>query len=163
MESKKNVRSTFNNPKKIIEHVMKKILEQRLNLTLDEILLMSPTFIDKLENLTTQGKCMIKSLNTSNIQEILILLKLRDYDTPSLHYTFPLRFIELMFGREGYPTMALVDTGSEINMITEKIASKSSLTSRKLNMNLRGIGGHKTSVVGLSEFTAITMITGEEK
>ncbi|MBW0569378.1 hypothetical protein O181_109093 [Austropuccinia psidii MF-1] len=30
-------------------------------------------------------------------------------------------------------------------------------------MNLRGIGGHTTSLVGLSEFTPITMITGEEK
>ncbi|MBW0556511.1 hypothetical protein O181_096226 [Austropuccinia psidii MF-1] len=30
-------------------------------------------------------------------------------------------------------------------------------------MNLRGIGGHTTSLVGLSEFPSITMITGEEK
>ncbi|MBW0556663.1 hypothetical protein O181_096378 [Austropuccinia psidii MF-1] len=66
-------------------------------------------------------------------------------------------------GREEYPTMALVDTGSEINIIPEEIAIKASLTSRKLNMNLRGIGGHTTSLVGLSEFTPITMITGEEK
>ncbi|MBW0539321.1 hypothetical protein O181_079036 [Austropuccinia psidii MF-1] len=59
--------------------------------------------------------------------------------------------------------MELVDTGSEINIIPEEIAIKASITSRKLNMNLRGIGGHITSLVGLSEFTPITMLAGAEK
>ncbi|MBW0511058.1 hypothetical protein O181_050773 [Austropuccinia psidii MF-1] len=59
--------------------------------------------------------------------------------------------------------MALVNTGSEINIIPEEIAIKASLTSRKLNMNLKGIGENTTSLVGLSEFTPITMITGEAK
>ncbi|MBW0463806.1 hypothetical protein O181_003521 [Austropuccinia psidii MF-1] len=71
--------------------------------------------------------------------------------------------MEVFIGREEYHTMALVDTGSEINIIPEEFAIKASLTSRKLNMNLRGIDGHTTSLVGLSEFTPITMITGEEK
>ncbi|MBW0582424.1 hypothetical protein O181_122139 [Austropuccinia psidii MF-1] len=30
-------------------------------------------------------------------------------------------------------------------------------------MNLRGIGGHCTSIVGLAEFTPITLVTGEER
>ncbi|MBW0479515.1 hypothetical protein O181_019230 [Austropuccinia psidii MF-1] len=59
--------------------------------------------------------------------------------------------------------MALVDIGSEINIIPEEIAIKASLTSIKLNMNLSGIGGHTTSLFGLSEFTQTTMITGEYK
>ncbi|MBW0567226.1 hypothetical protein O181_106941 [Austropuccinia psidii MF-1] len=162
MELKDKVKSTDNNPKLIIEHVMKKILEQKINLTLEEILSISPTFIDKLQNLTTQEKEVIKSVNTSKIQERLLSLKLWDYDTPRLHYACPLGFMELFIGREEYPTMELVDTGSKINIIPEEIAIKASLTSRKLNMNLRGIGGHTKSLVGLSEFTSITMITGEE-
>ncbi|MBW0533239.1 hypothetical protein O181_072954 [Austropuccinia psidii MF-1] len=48
MELKDKVKSTAINPKLIIEHVMKKIFEQKINLTLEEILSMSPTFIDKL-------------------------------------------------------------------------------------------------------------------
>ncbi|MBW0464918.1 hypothetical protein O181_004633 [Austropuccinia psidii MF-1] len=94
---------------------------------------------------------------------MLLSLKKQDYDTPRLHYACPLGFMEVFIGREEYPTMALVDTGSEIDVIPEEIAIKASLTSRKLNMNLRGIGGHKTSLVGLSEFTPITIITGEEE
>ncbi|MBW0554072.1 hypothetical protein O181_093787 [Austropuccinia psidii MF-1] len=124
---------------------------------------MSPTFTDKLKKLTTQEKEVIKSVNTSNIQERLLSLKLQDCDTPRLNYACPLGFMEEFIGREEYPTIELVDTGSEINMIPEEIAIKALLKSRKLNMNLRGIGGHTTSLVGLYKFTPITMITGEEK
>ncbi|MBW0552366.1 hypothetical protein O181_092081 [Austropuccinia psidii MF-1] len=59
--------------------------------------------------------------------------------------------------------MALVDTGSEINIIPEEILTRASFASRKLNMNLRGIGGHTISLLRLSEFTPMTMITEEEK
>ncbi|MBW0466830.1 hypothetical protein O181_006545 [Austropuccinia psidii MF-1] len=163
IESKNKVKSTGNTPKLIIEHVMKKILEQKINLTLEEILSMSPTFIDKFQNLTTQEKEVIKPVNMSNIQERLLSLKLQDYDMPRLHYACPLVFLEVFIGRKEYPTMALVDTGSEIDIIPEEIAVKASLTSRKLNMNLRGIGGHTKSLVGISELTKVTIITGEEK
>ncbi|MBW0554673.1 hypothetical protein O181_094388 [Austropuccinia psidii MF-1] len=163
MELKNKVKSTANNPKIIIEHGMKKILEQKINLTLEEIFSMSPAFIDKCQNLTTQEEEVIKSVNKSNIQERLLSLELQDYDTQILHYACPLGFMEAFIGREEHPTMALVDTGSEIDIIPEEIAIKASITSRKLNMNLRGIGRHKTSLFGLSEFTPITMITGEGK
>ncbi|MBW0555623.1 hypothetical protein O181_095338 [Austropuccinia psidii MF-1] len=59
--------------------------------------------------------------------------------------------------------MALVDTGSELNIILEDSAIKAGLTTRCLNMNLRGIGEHCTSKVGLAEFTPITLVTGEER
>ncbi|MBW0489523.1 hypothetical protein O181_029238 [Austropuccinia psidii MF-1] len=59
--------------------------------------------------------------------------------------------------------MPLVDTGSEINITQEETTIKASLRSIKLSMNLRGIRGHTTSLVGLSEFALITMITREEK
>ncbi|MBW0539223.1 hypothetical protein O181_078938 [Austropuccinia psidii MF-1] len=163
MESKNKGISTANNPKLIIEHVMKKILEQEINLTLEEILSISLTFIDKLQNLTTLEKEVIKSVNMSDIQERPLSLKIKDHDTPRLNYACPLGFMEVFIGREENPTMALVDSGSEINIIPEETAIKASLTSRNLNMNLREIGGHTTSLVGLSEFTPTTMITGEEK
>ncbi|MBW0491280.1 hypothetical protein O181_030995 [Austropuccinia psidii MF-1] len=163
MELKNKVNSTVNNPNLIIEHVMKKILEQKIDLTLEEILSISPTVIDKLQNLTTQEKEVIKSFKMSNIQERLLSLKLQDYDTPRLNYACPLDFMEVFIGREEYPTMALVDSGSKINIIPEEIAIKASLTSRKLNINLRGVGGNTSSLVVLSEFQPIIMITGEQK
>ncbi|MBW0475297.1 hypothetical protein O181_015012 [Austropuccinia psidii MF-1] len=163
MESKSKVKSKFNNPKPIIEHVMKKILEQKMNITLEEILSISPRFIDKLQSLTTQESVVLKLANTSNIQGRLLSFKLRDYHTPVFYYACPLVFMEVLIRREPYPKMKFVDTGSEIDMIPEEIAIEASLTSRKLKMNLRGLGVYTTSLDVLSEFTPITISTGEEK
>ncbi|MBW0559661.1 hypothetical protein O181_099376 [Austropuccinia psidii MF-1] len=66
-------------------------------------------------------------------------------------------------GEERYKIMALVDTGSELKIIPEDIAVKVGLTKRCLNMSLRGIGGHYTSIAQLAELTLITMVTGEER
>ncbi|MBW0514660.1 hypothetical protein O181_054375 [Austropuccinia psidii MF-1] len=60
MELKRKVRSTVNTLKPISEQVMKKILEQKMNLTTEEILSMLTTFIDKLQRSTTQEKDVIK-------------------------------------------------------------------------------------------------------
>ncbi|MBW0497769.1 hypothetical protein O181_037484 [Austropuccinia psidii MF-1] len=59
--------------------------------------------------------------------------------------------------------MALFDTGSELNIITEDEAIKASIPNRKLNMNLRGIGGHTKSLIGSAEFTQVLFPSGEEK
>ncbi|MBW0556549.1 hypothetical protein O181_096264 [Austropuccinia psidii MF-1] len=140
---------------------MHKILEQKINITLAGILSLSPTFIDKLQHITTQEKDVIKLINASNIQETLFALKQQDYDTPILNYAFPLVFMEVFIGREEYPTMELADTGSGLSLIPAEVALEASLTSRKLNMNIREIGGHTTPLVGLSKFKQITRITEE--
>ncbi|MBW0560225.1 hypothetical protein O181_099940 [Austropuccinia psidii MF-1] len=59
--------------------------------------------------------------------------------------------------------LALVDAVSDLNIIPEDSAIKAGLTTICLNMNLRGIGGHCTSIVGLAEFTTINLVTGEER
>ncbi|MBW0537445.1 hypothetical protein O181_077160 [Austropuccinia psidii MF-1] len=66
-------------------------------------------------------------------------------------------------GEEGNERMALVGTGSELNIIPEASSIKGGLTTRCLNMNLRVIGGHCISIVGLEEFTPSTLVTGEER
>ncbi|MBW0566478.1 hypothetical protein O181_106193 [Austropuccinia psidii MF-1] len=88
---------------------------------------------------------------------------LEEYEAPKLHYSCPLGFVQVHVGEEGYGMMDLVDTGSELNIIPEDIAVKAGITKRFLNMNLRAIGGHCTSIVGLAEFTQIAMGTGEER
>ncbi|MBW0545180.1 hypothetical protein O181_084895 [Austropuccinia psidii MF-1] len=71
--------------------------------------------------------------------------------------------MQVYLGEEGHEIMALVDTGSELNIIPEDSAIKAGLTTRCLNMNSREIGGHCTSIVVLEEFTPITLVTGEER
>ncbi|MBW0545416.1 hypothetical protein O181_085131 [Austropuccinia psidii MF-1] len=70
--------------------------------------------------------------------------------------------MEIFIGKEEYPIKELVDTGAERKIILEEIAIKASLTTRNLNINLRGIGGNTTSLVKLSELTPIILASGEE-
>ncbi|MBW0512492.1 hypothetical protein O181_052207 [Austropuccinia psidii MF-1] len=71
--------------------------------------------------------------------------------------------MQVYLGEEGHEIMALVYTVSELNVIPEDSAINAGLITRCLNMNLRGIGGHCTAIVGLVEFTPITLVTGEER
>ncbi|MBW0531781.1 hypothetical protein O181_071496 [Austropuccinia psidii MF-1] len=71
--------------------------------------------------------------------------------------------MQVYLGEEGHEIMELVGTGSELNIIPEDSEIKAGLTTRCLIMNLRGIGGHCTSIVGLAQFNPITLVTGEER
>ncbi|MBW0589914.1 hypothetical protein O181_129629 [Austropuccinia psidii MF-1] len=124
---------------------------------------MSPKFFNQLKNLSEEEKKSINSIDTKEIQTKLINHHLGNYEQPKLHYACPLGFMQVYLGEEGHEMMALVDTGSELNIIPEDSAIKAGLTTRCLNINLRGIGGHCTSIVGLAEFTPITFVTGEER
>ncbi|MBW0540663.1 hypothetical protein O181_080378 [Austropuccinia psidii MF-1] len=131
-------------PKLAIENVIKKILEQKINLTLEEILSVSSTFIHRLQGISLEEVEALKSVNTLDIKEDVISIKIKDFEKQRLHYACPLGFMQVFVGKEEYPVMELVDTGSELKMITEDAAIQASIPNRKLNMNLRGIGGHKT-------------------
>ncbi|MBW0543390.1 hypothetical protein O181_083105 [Austropuccinia psidii MF-1] len=91
-----------------------------------------------------------------DLQERLLKFGFKEIPKPKIHYACPLGFMEILIGKEEYPIKALVETGSELN-IAEEIEIKASLTTRNLNMNLRGIGGHTTSLVALLEFTPIIL------
>ncbi|MBW0520625.1 hypothetical protein O181_060340 [Austropuccinia psidii MF-1] len=125
-------------------------MQQKSNLTIEEIVGMSPNFVHKLQELSGKEKEKIKSLNSMNLQEIQLTFWFKEIPKPKIHYACPLGFMEVFIGKEEYPIKALVDTGAELNIIPEEIEMKASLPTRHLNMNLRGIGGHTTSLVELS-------------
>ncbi|MBW0583452.1 hypothetical protein O181_123167 [Austropuccinia psidii MF-1] len=137
-------------------------MQRKINLNIEEILRMSPNFIHKLQELSKKDKEKIKSLNSMDLQERLLSFGFKEIPKPKINYACPLGFMEIFIGKEEYPIRALVDTGEELNIIPEEIAIKASLTTRNFNMNLRGIGGHTTSLVALSEFTPIILDSGEE-
>ncbi|MBW0579788.1 hypothetical protein O181_119503 [Austropuccinia psidii MF-1] len=105
---------------------------------------MSPNFVHKVKELSEKDKEKIKSLNSMDLQEILLTFGIKETPKPKTHYACPLGFMEIFIGKEEYPNKALVDTGAELNTIPEEIAIEASLTTRNLNMNLRRIGGHTT-------------------
>ncbi|MBW0503374.1 hypothetical protein O181_043089 [Austropuccinia psidii MF-1] len=97
-----------------------------------------------------------------DLQGILLTFVFKEIPKPKIHYPCPLGFMEIIIGKEESPIKALVETGAELNNIPGEIAIKSSLTTRNLNMNLRGIGGHTTSLVVLTELTPIVLASEEE-
>ncbi|MBW0481146.1 hypothetical protein O181_020861 [Austropuccinia psidii MF-1] len=97
-----------------------------------------------------------------DLQERPLTFGVKQIPKRKIHYSCPLGFMEIFIGKEGYPIRELVDTGAELNIIPEEIEIKVSLTTRRLNMNLRGFGGHTTSLVALSEFTPIILASGKE-
>ncbi|MBW0506453.1 hypothetical protein O181_046168 [Austropuccinia psidii MF-1] len=105
----------------------------------------------------------MKEVNTLEIKEDVISKKIKEFEKTRLHYDCQLGFMKVLFGKEEYPVMALFDTGSELNIITEHSAIKESIPSRKLEINLREIEGHKKSLIGLAEFTQVLFPSGEEK
>ncbi|MBW0562683.1 hypothetical protein O181_102398 [Austropuccinia psidii MF-1] len=153
-EEKVDIRETM-------AQIFKKVLDQKINLTLEQILVMSPKFFDQLKNLLEEEKKSINSIDKKEIQTKLINHHLGNYEQQKLYYACPLGFMQVYLGEEGHEIMPLVDTGSELNIIPQGSEIKAGLTTRCLNMNLRGIGGHCTSIVGLEEFTPITLVTGE--
>ncbi|MBW0485692.1 hypothetical protein O181_025407 [Austropuccinia psidii MF-1] len=65
--------------------------------------------------------------------------------------------MEIFIGKEEHPKKELVNTEAELKILPEEIAIKPSFTKRRLNINLRGIGGNTTSLVALSEFIPIIL------
>ncbi|MBW0576729.1 hypothetical protein O181_116444 [Austropuccinia psidii MF-1] len=93
-----------------IENVIRKILEHKINLTLEEMLSVFPTFIHKLKGISLDKKGAMKSFNTLEIKEYVISIKIKDFEKPRPHYAFPLGLLKVFVGKVEYPIMALVDT-----------------------------------------------------
>ncbi|MBW0530369.1 hypothetical protein O181_070084 [Austropuccinia psidii MF-1] len=145
-----------------INKIIKKIMQQKINLTIEEILRMSPNFVHQLQELSEEDKERMKSLNSMDLQERLLTFGFKETPKPKIHYSCPLGFMKIFIGKEEYPIKELADTGADLNIIPEEIEIKASITTINLSMNLRGIGGHTTSLVALSEFTPIILASGEE-
>ncbi|MBW0545967.1 hypothetical protein O181_085682 [Austropuccinia psidii MF-1] len=95
----------------VMSQIIKKDLDQKINLTLEQALIMSPKVINQLKNLTKEERNSIKSLDTKEIQTKLINHHLGDYEQPKLHYACPLGFRQVYLGEEGLEIMELVYTG----------------------------------------------------
>ncbi|MBW0582758.1 hypothetical protein O181_122473 [Austropuccinia psidii MF-1] len=67
-------------PKLAIENMIKKVLEQKINLTLVEILAVSPTFIHRLQGISLEEKEAMKSVKTLNIKKDVIYIKIKEFE-----------------------------------------------------------------------------------
>ncbi|MBW0516754.1 hypothetical protein O181_056469 [Austropuccinia psidii MF-1] len=140
---------------------MEKVMDQKINLTLEEIVTISPKFMQKLKFLSDKERKYLMCLKASNSQEQPTTQELIIQD--KMNYSCPVGMLEVSVGQEGQIVNTLVDTGSELCIIPEVELIKARLPIRVLNRRLRGIGGHSTAIVGLSENTILVLPSGDER
>ncbi|MBW0541521.1 hypothetical protein O181_081236, partial [Austropuccinia psidii MF-1] len=149
----------------IVEKVINKVLDQEINLTLEEIFPISPRFMNELKFVSDREKKYLMSLKSINNEEIVEDQEGNQKDIiieERMHYVCPLGMIEVSIGSEGHKLKALVDTGAELSIIPEVESIRAGIPMRALNMRLKGIGGHSTAIVGLSENTLLIFPSGDE-
>ncbi|MBW0545942.1 hypothetical protein O181_085657 [Austropuccinia psidii MF-1] len=121
----------------LVEKVMNKVLDQKINITLEEISTISPRFRNELKFISDRENkflMSVKSVNNEervedqegNLQDIII--------EERIHYSCPLGMIEVYIGMGGHKIKALVDTGSELSIIPEVESIKEGIPMRALNM-----------------------------
>ncbi|MBW0503104.1 hypothetical protein O181_042819 [Austropuccinia psidii MF-1] len=140
---------------------MEKVVDQKINLTLEEIVTISPKFMQELKFLSDKERKYLMSLKSINSQEQTTTQKIIIQD--KMNYSCPLGMIDISVGQEGHIVKALVDTGAELSIIPEVESIKAKLPMRVLNMRLRGVGGHSTAIFGLSENTLLVLPSGDKR
>ncbi|MBW0521943.1 hypothetical protein O181_061658 [Austropuccinia psidii MF-1] len=136
-------------------------MDQKINLTLEEIVTISPKFMQELKFLPDKERKYLMSLKSINSQEQTTTQEITIKD--KMHYSRPLGIIEVSVGQEGHVVKALVDTEAELSIIPEVESIKERLPMRVLNMRLRVIGGRSTAIVRLSENTLLVLPSGDER
>ncbi|MBW0542854.1 hypothetical protein O181_082569 [Austropuccinia psidii MF-1] len=132
----------------IIEKVMKRVLDQKINLIMEEIFTISPKFMQELKFLSEKEKNYLISLKSLNIQDQIPIQELNIED--KMHYSCPLGVMEVKIGEKDHKFNALVDTEAELSIITEEESIKAGILMRSFDMRLKGIGGNRTAIVGSS-------------
>jgi hypothetical protein len=135
----------------------KKFLKQSFTLTLEELLLIEPKFLQELQTfLDEEPKTVNRSQNSGRCDHWEFEEETKRHcqmelglNENSLTYTCPLGFIDIVI--EGKQVKALVNTGAEMNIMPEDLAIQLKLPAREISMDIMGIGGHSTPIVGLAE------------
>ncbi|KAA1102443.1 hypothetical protein PGTUg99_034798 [Puccinia graminis f. sp. tritici] len=148
----------------------KKFLKQSFTLTLEELLLIAPKFLQELqteaednsiprERSQNSGRCDHRNFDDREPHQHRE--KSMKLGNNALTYACPLGFIEVWIA--GQKIRALVDTGAEMNIMPETLAIQLKLPLREISMNIMGIGGHSTPIVGLAEGVHLCIDEEEQK
>ncbi|KNZ50775.1 hypothetical protein VP01_4244g1 [Puccinia sorghi] len=146
----------------------KKIVKQSFTLTFEEILLIAPKFIQEQQNLCTEEVKLAEHSQNSGrcnwsdfIEDDYIGEECHRSCGKSLTYACPQGFVNLTIN--GRKLRALVDSGAKLNIMPEEVALRLESPTREIRMNIMGIGGHSSPVVGLAEGISFKIDTKDRK
>ncbi|KAI9617182.1 hypothetical protein H4Q26_013046 [Puccinia striiformis f. sp. tritici PST-130] len=115
----------------------KKIFKQSFTLTLEELLLITPNFLQELQDLAEDdGKPLSRSQNSGRI---------------------------CVYNYGEYKGQGVSGYRAEMNIMPESLAIQLQLPLREISMNIMGIGGHSTPIVGLAEGINFSIDAEDEK
>ncbi|MBW0557387.1 hypothetical protein O181_097102 [Austropuccinia psidii MF-1] len=136
-------------------------MDQKIDLNLEEILTISPDFMQELKFFSEKERKYLISIKSINSQEKTATQEIIIRD--KMHYSCLLGMIEVSVEQEGHKVKELVDTGAELSIIPEVESIKAIIPMRVLNMRIRCIGGHSTAIVGLTENNVLLLPSGDER
>ncbi|KNE96014.1 hypothetical protein PSTG_10705 [Puccinia striiformis f. sp. tritici PST-78] len=136
------------------QETAEKILKEgTITLKVGEVFAMSPEVTQEFKKLITAERIPIEP-PTNSAEASTNAVDLDESDEEDNHsapllYSCPLGFIKLTIN--GHHQQALLDIGSMVNIIPEELAQKFGLLITERVMKLKGIGGHKTEIIGVAE------------
>ncbi|KAI9627042.1 hypothetical protein H4Q26_017570 [Puccinia striiformis f. sp. tritici PST-130] len=133
------------------DKLVKQMLENRMNVSVGELLAGSPSVTEKFKKSVSSKRVPVdqtKSTNTGGMdpQEDG---EEEEVGEINIHYSCPLGYVTLSVNGRSF--QALLDNGSQVNLMSKNLANKMGLVITQRKMNLRGIGGHKSIILGVAE------------
>ena len=139
------------------ERVVSRMLsEGKLELSFAEILAISNGTTEALKKKISPKRLPLdpvtKSINSGDMKEE-VEEEEEELEPGSPHYACPLGYIDVNINEKSF--QALLDNGSQVNLLPRNLASRMGLIVTQRKMNLKGIGGHKSEILGIAEGVTI--------
>ncbi|KNE89452.1 hypothetical protein PSTG_17093 [Puccinia striiformis f. sp. tritici PST-78] len=123
------------------------LAEGQLTLTIGQLLAVSDKLADAVRKKISSRRVPIGEASSNAVG----IEKEEEEDAPenSLHYSCPLGYVNISINDQS--RHALLDTGSMVNIIPLGLAQQLGLLITEKVMNLKGIGGHMSKIIGVAE------------
>ncbi|POW14162.1 hypothetical protein PSTT_03227 [Puccinia striiformis] len=134
------------------DELVKQMLANRMDVSVGELLAVSPSVTEKFKKSVSSKRVPLdqtKSTNAGGMDPHEDCEEGEEVGEINIHYSCPLGYVTLSVNGRSF--QALLDNGSQVNLMSKNLANKMGLVITQRKMNLRGIGGHKSIILGVAE------------
>ncbi|KAA1064374.1 hypothetical protein PGTUg99_020955 [Puccinia graminis f. sp. tritici] len=143
---------------KLDKSLKAKFYRQSYTLTLEEILKISPNFLQSLHAVQPEEDLVERGLNSFKFNCATNASIDNEGQDLGLTYACPVGMVDMTINKRKIRT--LVDTGAEMNIIPDSLADQLGLLTTEIFMRLKGIGGHFTPIIGIAENIPVSVFPG---
>jgi hypothetical protein len=169
IEKKDIVKGRFERPVErgyegAMDNVVDKIMKTKIEAEVGELCAISPALAEHVKKQVSKRRVLIPRIikplraATGGLEADGSSSE-AESDVEDVLYSCPLGYLEIMLGGKKKRVKALVDSGSQINILPESVAAELGLTGVvSIKSGVRGIGGQRTELVGIGE--AVEVVVG---